>query len=56
MRQQYRDWVVWGRHIIRSCHLGAYARALDCNGICNGSSELHIEMEPRTSFQLLYTV
>ena len=41
MRQQYRDWGVWGRHIIRSRHLGAYARAPDCNGICNGSQEPH---------------
>ena len=37
MRQQYRDRVVWSRHIMKSRHLGVYVRALDWNGICNGS-------------------
>ena len=26
LRQQYRDWGVWSRHIIRSRYLGIYAR------------------------------
>ena len=37
--RQYRGWGVWGRHIIRSRHLGAYARAPDWNGMWNGSSK-----------------
>ena len=41
---------------MKSRHLGAYARAPDYNGICNGSSKLYIETVLRTLLQLLYIV
>jgi len=56
MRQQYRGWGVWSRHITRSRYFGAYIRAQINMEYKTKARGQHIETVPRTSFQLPYIV